>query len=88
MNKYAFINMAFPLDFYQEYTLKMQKKFLKLYLLALKGKEGSLVSCAPGGTGTPLFSASMMVIGVTLNVTGLARHVSGFFDRGATITEG
>ena len=29
-----------------------------------------------------------MVTGNTLNVTGLARRVSGFFDRGAVITGG
>ena len=45
-----------------------------------------LVRCAPGGIGQPLALASSMVTGNTLNVTGLARRISGFFDRGATIT--
>ena len=47
-----------------------------------------LTSCAPEGIGQPFAIASSMVTGNTLNVTGLARRVSGFFDRNSIITGG
>ena len=63
-------------------------KKCNLDLLAQKGDFGSFTSCAPEGIGQPVSLASSMVTGNTLNITGLAKCVSGFLDRGATITGG